>query len=617
MQEFDTQKEKKTHYDSLKKNNNISNMILCRLSVLLLCVGFVCCTTMQVNTYSVGSQIDPFIILGANGEFVVTWASKGQDWTEKYGVYAKVFNAMGEPVAAGRRRDTTSDLWISSGTKPDNQKEPTGIFLSSGQYALMYVDDDDIRIQFYTKTLMPGYTPPITIRGPASGDICSIFACALPNGGFALSYKEESGTNTLKYSIYGTDGKTKGEGDIYDGASWLYAMPLCLPTITASGATLENGVLLASIQDNKLATSVTGSISGRGGLRYDPLPAPQMREAAVGRVYGKHVILSTHSLEDKIVEKLEEHFVFEAVVETSATFVGYAVKVQIASYAEIFSVVSGSVILTMPDRFETIFEGTTRINERNIVDATFLNNGSILVVFQSSEGTFGVILDNNLAIIRPQHMLFDAAITETVKVVASSLGGYMYAGVTLHADTDISLEIFNDVKATDVPPKVVPETATPETEPPSVLPTEMPTSSSTNPPTPSPSLTSGPEDVKTVTPAGVKDVTVTLPVDESEGNTQNNGNGGEGEGQEGVQGGEEGGGVKVVVRTLPPPSVFWARPVEVERWVGWVIAIAVTGVVLGMGALCFKMRQKKAKRMQAEQTELRAKAEVGEGSTEL
>ena len=54
----------------------------------------------KINTYTSNDQNDPDIAMDGNGDFVVTWASNGQDGSG-WGVYAQRYNSQGTPV--GRR----------------------------------------------------------------------------------------------------------------------------------------------------------------------------------------------------------------------------------------------------------------------------------------------------------------------------------------------------------------------------------------------------------------------------------------------------------------------------------------------------------------------------------
>src|SRR4051812_45431043 len=52
----------------------------------------------QANSYTTGSQFAPAVALDEAGKFVITWTSFGQDGNE-YGIFARRFDAAGNPLA--------------------------------------------------------------------------------------------------------------------------------------------------------------------------------------------------------------------------------------------------------------------------------------------------------------------------------------------------------------------------------------------------------------------------------------------------------------------------------------------------------------------------------------
>lgn len=59
----------------------------------------------QVNTYSADNQMYPALAMNAAGNFVVVWASQGQDGAN-YGIYGQRYNAVGVPQGAEFRANT-------------------------------------------------------------------------------------------------------------------------------------------------------------------------------------------------------------------------------------------------------------------------------------------------------------------------------------------------------------------------------------------------------------------------------------------------------------------------------------------------------------------------------
>ncbi|GAL85882.1 hypothetical protein MYP_3111 [Sporocytophaga myxococcoides] len=63
----------------------------------------------RVNTYTTGVQMSPRTAMDSDGDFVVTWASRGQDTPTEYGIYAQRYNAMGVAQGAEFRVNTYTD----------------------------------------------------------------------------------------------------------------------------------------------------------------------------------------------------------------------------------------------------------------------------------------------------------------------------------------------------------------------------------------------------------------------------------------------------------------------------------------------------------------------------
>lgn len=51
-----------------------------------------------VNVTTAGNQIEPAVAVGADGSFIIAWASYGQDGSD-YGVYARTYEANGTPIS--------------------------------------------------------------------------------------------------------------------------------------------------------------------------------------------------------------------------------------------------------------------------------------------------------------------------------------------------------------------------------------------------------------------------------------------------------------------------------------------------------------------------------------
>ena len=85
---------------------------------------------IQVNLYATASQLQPAVAVHGNGNFVVTWASSGQDDGATYGVFARRFNSSGTPLAA--------EFQVNSYT-PGPQYEPEVAADSAGDFVVAWV----------------------------------------------------------------------------------------------------------------------------------------------------------------------------------------------------------------------------------------------------------------------------------------------------------------------------------------------------------------------------------------------------------------------------------------------------------------------------------------------
>jgi len=88
----------------------------------------------QVNTYTTGSQRNASLAMDSDGDFIVTWASYGQDG-DNWGIFAQRFNAAG--VTLG------SEFQVNS-TTTGFQFNPTVAFDADGDFVLTWTDYSDL-----------------------------------------------------------------------------------------------------------------------------------------------------------------------------------------------------------------------------------------------------------------------------------------------------------------------------------------------------------------------------------------------------------------------------------------------------------------------------------------
>ncbi len=86
----------------------------------------------RVNTYTTGNQQAPAVAAAAGGSFVVAWESQQQDGSG-YGIYGQPFDAAGAPVG--------TELWVNGGAALGNQREPAVAVDSAGGFVIVWADD--------------------------------------------------------------------------------------------------------------------------------------------------------------------------------------------------------------------------------------------------------------------------------------------------------------------------------------------------------------------------------------------------------------------------------------------------------------------------------------------
>ena len=104
-------------------------------------------TEFQVNTYTPSDQVDPKVATDAAGDYVVVWASNGQDGSG-YGIYAQLYNKTG--VAQG------SEFQVNTYT-PGNQNQPSVAMDAAGDFVVAWesYDQDGSGYGIYRKPTTP------------------------------------------------------------------------------------------------------------------------------------------------------------------------------------------------------------------------------------------------------------------------------------------------------------------------------------------------------------------------------------------------------------------------------------------------------------------------------
>ncbi|MBO9701797.1 MAG: T9SS type A sorting domain-containing protein [Sporocytophaga sp.] len=83
----------------------------------------------RVNTYTTNVQMYAKTAMDSDGDFVVTWASRGQDTPTEYGIYAQRYNAQGVAQGAEFRVNTYT---------PDRQSNPAIAMDDNGNFVIVW-----------------------------------------------------------------------------------------------------------------------------------------------------------------------------------------------------------------------------------------------------------------------------------------------------------------------------------------------------------------------------------------------------------------------------------------------------------------------------------------------
>ncbi|MBD2461517.1 tandem-95 repeat protein [Oscillatoria sp. FACHB-1407] len=86
-------------------------------------------TEFRVNNYTTNGQLDPSVAMDADGDFVIVWASNGQDGSND-GVYARRYNALGQPQG-------TDEFRVNS-TTFNQQRNPTVSMDGAGNFIVTW-----------------------------------------------------------------------------------------------------------------------------------------------------------------------------------------------------------------------------------------------------------------------------------------------------------------------------------------------------------------------------------------------------------------------------------------------------------------------------------------------
>ncbi|MDZ8089930.1 MAG: hypothetical protein RMY16_30915, partial [Nostoc sp. DedQUE12b] len=96
-------------------------------------------TEFQVNTTTIGNQSNSTVAIDADGDFVISWQSNGQDGTK---IYAQRYNTDGTPQGGEFQVNTTTS---------GNQYNPVIAIDTDGDFVISWQSDSKEGIDIYAR----------------------------------------------------------------------------------------------------------------------------------------------------------------------------------------------------------------------------------------------------------------------------------------------------------------------------------------------------------------------------------------------------------------------------------------------------------------------------------
>jgi len=224
-----------------------------------------------VNTYTTGYQDGPAIAMDADGDFVVSWLSRGGQDTSGLGVYAQRFNAAGVPQGG--------EFQVNSFTTGD-QKFPAIAMDADGDFVVSWHSDgqdssgEGIYAQRYNAS------------GVAQGGEFQVNTFTTNNQRFAAIAMDADGDFVVSWFSYGQDGSGNGiYAQRYNAAGLAQGSEFQVNTFTTS-----NQVRPAIAMDSDGDFVVSWEAGGADG---DSFGTAAQRYNAAGVAQGGEVQVNT------------------------------------------------------------------------------------------------------------------------------------------------------------------------------------------------------------------------------------------------------------------------------------------------------------------------------------
>ncbi len=363
-------------------------------------------TETRVNTYTSGSQGSPAVAIDDDGDFVVVWASYGQDGSNN-GVYAQRFNADGTPAGAEFLVNTTTS---NSQTSPDVAMNADGDFVvtwdsslqdgsGAGVYAQRFSADgvaqgSEFRVNTYTSSgqslssvAMDDDGDFVVVWGSSGqdGNGYGVYAqryntAGVAQGGEFLVNTYTSGTQgvarvamdadgdfVVVWNSSGQDGNSNGVyAQRYNAAGVAQGSEFRVNTYTSSSQ--SNGSVDMDADGDFVIAWVSSGQDGSGNGIY------AQRYAADGTPQGAEFLVNTTTSNSQATPKVAMH-------ENGDFVVTWTSNLQDGSSYGVYAQRYQADGVPIGTEFRV---NTTTSNSQNAPDVAFSDNGDAVFVWASS-----------------------------------------------------------------------------------------------------------------------------------------------------------------------------------------------------------------------------------------
>ncbi len=235
-------------------------------------------TEFQVNTYTTGGQLEPSVAMKADGDFVITWESNGQDGSV-YGIYAQRYNAAGEPQG--------SEFQVNTYTT-NGQHDPAIAMDADGDFVIVW------RSNGQDGNSNGIYAQRFNAAGEIQGSEFRVNTYTTSTQSEHSIAMNTDGDFVIAWSSYGQDGSNFGVyAQRYNAAGEMQGSEFLVNTITtlhqqlSSIAIDEDGGFVITWQSSAAQDGSGGSIQAK---RYDP----------EGEVLGSEFLVNTYTTNDQV-----------------------------------------------------------------------------------------------------------------------------------------------------------------------------------------------------------------------------------------------------------------------------------------------------------------------------